>query len=79
MIEMISINSFHESKNNFRLIKRKSSNRKNMKTMSFIGENITKIFGKLIYFEIEFFVRVVRNQNQGYVLPRILVSRKCIP
>ena len=79
MIEMISINSFHESKNNFRLIKRKSSNRKNMKTMSFIGENIAKIFGKLIYFEIEFFVRVVRNQNQGYVLPRILVSCKCIP
>ena len=79
MIEMISINSFHESKNNFRLIKRKSSNRKNMKTMSFSGENIAKIFGKLIYFEIEFFVRVVRNQNQGYVLPRILVSRKCIP
>ena len=47
--------------------------------MSFSGENIAKIFGKLIYFEIEFFVRVVRNQNQGYVLPRILVSRKCIP
>ena len=30
MIEMININSFHKSKNNFRLIKRKSSNRKNM-------------------------------------------------
>ena len=30
MIEMININSFHKSENNFRLIKRKSSNRKNM-------------------------------------------------
>ena len=30
MIEMININSFHKSKNNFRLIKRKSSNRKKM-------------------------------------------------
>ena len=30
MMEMININSFHKSKNNFRLIKRKSSNRKNM-------------------------------------------------
>ena len=27
---MININSFHESKNNFRLIKRESSDRKNM-------------------------------------------------
>ena len=26
-----------------------------------------------MYFETDFFVRVVRNQNQGYV------SRKCIP
>ena len=47
--------------------------------MSFSGENIAKTFGKLIYFETEFFVRVVRNQNQGYVSPRILVLRKCIP
>ena len=30
-------------------------------------------FGKLMYFETEFFVRVVRSQNQGYIL------RKCIP
>ena len=30
MIEMININLFHESKNNFRLIKRESSDRKNM-------------------------------------------------
>ena len=30
MIEKININSIHESKNYFRLIKRKSSNRKNM-------------------------------------------------
>ena len=30
MIEMININSFHKSKSSFRLIKRKSSNRKNM-------------------------------------------------
>ena len=30
MIEMINISSFHRSKNNFRLIKRKSFNRKNM-------------------------------------------------
>ena len=29
MIEMININSFHESKNNFPLIRRKCSNRKN--------------------------------------------------
>ena len=29
-IEMINISSFHKSKNNFRFIKRKSSNRKNM-------------------------------------------------
>ena len=40
--------------------------------MSFSGENIAKTFGKLIYFETEFFVRVVRNQDQGYF------SRKCI-
>ena len=31
-----------------------------------------EVFGKLIYFETEFFVRVVRNQDQGYF------SRKCI-
>ena len=81
MIEMININSFHESKNNFRLIKRKSSNRKSMD-----GENdefqweiycknvqSKEVFGKLMYFETKFFVRVVRNQNQRYV------SRKCIP
>ena len=80
MIEMININSFHKSKNNFRLIKRKSSNRKNMD-----GENdefqweiycknvqSKEAFGKLMYFETEFFLRVARNQNQGYVL------RKCI-
>ena len=30
LIEMININSFHKSKNNFCLIKRKSCNRKNM-------------------------------------------------
>lgn len=30
MIEMININSFHKSRNNFHLITRKSSNRKNM-------------------------------------------------
>ena len=30
MIEMININSFPKSKNNFRLIKRKSYNQKNM-------------------------------------------------
>ena len=30
MTEMININSFHKSKSNFGLIKRKSSNRKNM-------------------------------------------------
>ena len=30
MIEMINITFFQKSKNNFRLIKRKSSNRKNM-------------------------------------------------
>ena len=34
MIDMINVNSFHESKNIFRLLKRKSSNRKNM-----VGEN----------------------------------------
>ena len=32
-----------------------------------------EVFGKLMYFETEFFVRVVRSQNQGYV------SRKSIP
>ena len=30
MIEMIKINSFHESKNNFRLIKNESCNQKDM-------------------------------------------------
>ena len=30
MTEMININSFYKSKDNFRLIKRESSNRKNM-------------------------------------------------
>ena len=81
MIEIFNINSFHKSKNSFGLIKRKSSNQKNMD-----GENdefqwkiycknvqSKEVFGKLIYFETEFFVRVVRNENQGYV------SRKCIP
>ena len=63
MIEMISINSFHESKNNVRLIKRKSSNRKNMKTISFSRENIAKIFGKLRYFEIEFFVSCKESKS----------------
>ena len=32
-----------------------------------------EVFGKLIYFETEFFVRVVSNENQGQV------SGKCIP
>ena len=81
MIEMININSFHKSKNQSCLIKRKSSNRKNM-----YGENdefqweiycksvqSEEVFGKLMYFETEFFVRVVRNRNQRYV------SRKHIP
>ena len=30
MMEIININSFYKSKNNFRLIKRETSNRKNM-------------------------------------------------
>ena len=33
-----------------------------------------EVFGKLIYFETEVFVRVVKNQNQGYVS-----RKKCIP
>ena len=73
------INSFHKS--NFRSIKRKSSNRKTMD-----GENddfqweiyctndqSKEVLDYLMYFETDFFVRVVRNQNQGYV------TRKCIP
>ena len=76
---MINISSFHKSKNNFRLIKRKSSNQKNMDGESFSGKYIAKMFSlkrflvKLINFESEFFVRALRNQNQEYVL------RKCVP
>ena len=46
--------------------------------MSFRGKYCKNIwfkeaFSKLMYFETEFFVRVVRSQDQGYV------SRKSIP
>ena len=50
-----------------------------MKTISFSGKYIAKMFSlkRLLvsfkYFETEFFVRVVRSQNEGYV------SRKSIP
>ena len=74
-IEMINISFFHKSKNNFRLIKRKSCNRKNMDgendevQWEIYCKNVQSkvVFGKLMYFETEFFVRVVRSQNQGYV------------
>ena len=42
MIEMININSFHKSKNNFRLIKRKSSNRKNMDSENILQNCLCK-------------------------------------
>ena len=72
MIEMININSFHESKNNFPSIKRKSSNQKNMFVVNdefqweIYCKNVQskKVFGNLMYFETEFFVRVVRDENQ---------------
>ena len=72
MIEMININSFHESKNNFPSIKRKSSNQKNMFVVNdefqweIYCKNVQskKVFGKLMYFETEFFVRVLRDENQ---------------
>ena len=75
VIEMINMSSFHKSKNNFRLLKRKSSNRKNLdgENDEFCWEIYCKnvqskdVYGKLMYFETEFFVRVVRNQNQGYI------------
>ena len=82
MIEMININSFHESKKNFCLIKEVLIEKIwTMKKMSFSGKYIAKMFSlkrllvsecilKLIFFFCE---RVVRNQNQGYV------SLKCIP
>ena len=46
MIEMIN-NSFYESKNNFRLVKRPSSHRKYMlvNKISFSWKYITKMFG----------------------------------
>ena len=72
MIEIVNINSFRKSKNNFCLIKRESSNRKKwtMKKMSFSGKYIAKIFNLNRFLVSEcilkliFFVRVVRNQNQ---------------
>ena len=80
-IEMINISSFRKSKNNFCLIKRKSSNRKNMggENDEFQWEIYCKnvqskeAFGELMYLETEIFVRVVKSQNQEYV------SRKSIP
>ena len=50
-----------------------------VKTMIFGGKyiakmiNLTRLLVKLMYFETELFVRVVRNQNQGYI------SGLCIP
>ena len=72
MIEMININSFHKSKNNFRSIKRKSSNRKTMdgendefqREIYCKNDQSKEVFRKLMYFETEFFVRVVRDENQ---------------
>ena len=80
MIEMININSFHESKNNFRLIKKVLIEKIwAMKKMSFSGKYTAKMFSLKRFLVSEcilkliFSVRVVRNQNQGYV------SLKCIP
>ena len=79
MIEMININSFHESKNNFRLIKKVLIEKIwAMKKMSFSGKYTAKMFSLKRFLVSEcilkliFSVRVVRNQNQGYV------SLKCI-
>ena len=52
-------NSFYESNNNFRLIKRESSNLKNlwtMKKMSFSGKYIAKMFSlkRLLVSEYDF-------------------------
>ena len=57
MIEMININSFHESKNNFRLIKRESSDRKNMdgEKAEFEWEIYCKNVQPKEVFEINFF------------------------
>ena len=41
--------------------------------MSFSGKYIAKMYNLKSIFKLSFFVRVVRNQKQGYV------SRKCIP
>ena len=68
---MIDFSSFYKSKNNFRLIKRKSSNRKNMdgENDEFYWEIYCKnvqskeVFGKLMYFETEFFVTEVVAQR----------------
>ena len=77
---MININSFHESKKNFCLIKEVLIEKIwTMKKMSFSGKYIAKMFSLKRFlvseciFRLILFVRVVRNQNQGYV------SRKCIP
>ena len=64
IIEMININSFHKTKNNVRMIKRKSSNRKYMdgKNDEFQwgiyckNAQSKESFGTLMYFEFEFFV-----------------------
>ena len=81
MIEMININSFYESKNNFCLIKRESSNKNNMvgERDEFQWERYCKMFSlkrflvsKCILI-IDFFCQSLWNQDQGHVL------RKCIP
>ena len=69
MIEMININSFHENKNNFRLIKEKVLIEKiwAMRKMGFSGKYIEKTFSlkRLLVSEcilkLIFFVRVVTN------------------
>ena len=70
MIEMVSVNSCHESKNNFRLIKKALIEKVwKMKKMSFSGKYIAKMFSLKRFLVSEcllkliFFVRVVRNQN----------------
>ena len=81
MIEMINVNSFYEIKNNFRLIKRESSNKKtwSVKEISFSGKDIVKMFSlkRFLVSEciliIDFFCESLWSQDQR------CVSRKCIP
>ena len=67
---MVSVNSCHESKNNFRLIKKALIEKVwKMKKMSFSGKYIAKMFSlkrclvSECLLKLIFFVRVVRNQN----------------